>query len=101
MSHSHSDAPSDWITRWAPLIPAGTRVLDVAAGKGRHARWLAAHGYAVDAVDRDAGALGALADMPAITTYCADIESGEWPFRRGIIIKIIVIIISMYTVKRN
>ncbi|HYH40739.1 MAG TPA: class I SAM-dependent methyltransferase [Burkholderiales bacterium] len=83
MPHTHSEAPSEWIARWAPLIPHGARVLDVAAGKGRHARWLAGRGHAVDAVDRDAEALGALAGVPGVTTHCADIENGAWPFRAG------------------
>ena len=83
MPHTHSNAPSEWIARWASLIPPGARVLDVAAGRGRHARWLSGRGHPVDAVDRDAGALGTLAGLPGITTHCADIESGEWPFRRG------------------
>ena len=30
-------APSEWVTRWAPLIARGT-VLDVASGSGRHAK---------------------------------------------------------------
>ncbi|HYC48794.1 MAG TPA: class I SAM-dependent methyltransferase [Burkholderiales bacterium] len=82
--HQHTETPSEWITRWAPLIPAGGRVLDVASGAGRHARWLAARGYRVDAVDRDAAALAWLDATPAITTFCADIENGPWPFERGV-----------------
>ena len=38
--------PSPWLLRWAQLLPAGARVLDVACGAGRHLRWLAAHGFA-------------------------------------------------------
>jgi SAM-dependent methyltransferase len=41
------------VTRFAPLIPPGGRVLDLAAGGGRHARHLAGLGLAVTAVDRD------------------------------------------------
>lgn len=52
-------------------------MLDVAAGGGRHARWLAARGHRVTAVDRDAGAMAALAD--AAETITADIEDGAWP----------------------
>ncbi len=36
-------------------------VLDLACGRGRHARWLAAHGLRVVALDRDRAALRALA----------------------------------------
>ncbi len=40
--------------------PAAARVLDVAAGRGRHVRWFAGRGHPVTAVDRDAAALAAL-----------------------------------------
>lgn len=76
----HLDAPSAWVLRWESLIPAGGRVLDVAAGSGRHARHLALRGHPVDAVDRDAAALEALAGVPGITVRCCDIESGPWPY---------------------
>ena len=70
-------APSLWIVRWAHLIaPRGT-VLDVAAGGGRHARWLASRGHRVTAIDRDADAMAALAD--AAETIPADLENGAWP----------------------
>jgi len=51
-------------------------VLDVATGGGRHARWFAARGHPVDAVDRDAAALAEFAGVPGITATCADLESG-------------------------
>ena len=81
--HEHSDSPSEWVQRWAPLIPPGGRVLDVASGSGRHARWLATHGHPVDAVDRDAEALATLSDARGVTTHCADLENGPWPFEAG------------------
>ena len=68
---------SDWVRRFAPLVPAGTAVLDVACGGGRHLRWFAARGHPVTGVDRDAQAL-ALAPAGA-ECLCADIESGPWP----------------------
>jgi SAM-dependent methyltransferase len=83
MAHD-SEAPSEWVARWAPRISAGARVLDVASGRGRHARWLAARGHPVDALDRDADALGALAGIAGVTTYCADIEAGAWPCEPGV-----------------
>ena len=49
--------PSPWIERWAHLIAPGGSVLDVAAGSGRHATWLAARGHVVTAVDRDGAAV--------------------------------------------
>ena len=80
MLHSELDAPSDWVVRWAHLIPAGGRVLDVASGSGRHARWLAERGHAVDAVDRDAAALAKLAAVPGVRILVADIENEPWPY---------------------
>lgn len=73
--------PSDWIVRWAPLIAPGARVLDLASGTGRHARYLAARGALVLAVDRDAAALDALATSAPVDVLCADLETGEWPLR--------------------
>jgi SAM-dependent methyltransferase len=72
--------PSLWIARFAPLIPAGGDVLDLACGGGRHARLLAGMGYQVEAVDRDADALVTLAGMHNVTTRCADLEGGPWPY---------------------
>jgi SAM-dependent methyltransferase len=72
--------PSAWVQRWAPLVPAGAAVLDVACGGGRHALLFAGRGHAVDAVDRDPAAIAALKGRPGITALCADIENGPWPY---------------------
>jgi SAM-dependent methyltransferase len=55
-------------------------VLDLACGGGRHARFFAARGHPVEAVDRDAAALAALAAVEGVATRCADLEGGPWPF---------------------
>lgn len=60
MQHLQQDRPSSWVTRFAPLIPAG-RVLDLACGGGRHARLMASIGHPVVAVDRDPEAIAAVA----------------------------------------
>ena len=72
-------APSPWIERFAHLVPAGARVLDLACGYGRHARYFAARGTQVLAVDRDAAALATLAEMPGIEILQADLEGEPWP----------------------
>ena len=77
----HSEAPSAWLVQWASRIPAGGRVLEVAAGSGRNARWLAARGHPVEAVDRDADALSAVAGVAGVAVRVADIETGPWPYR--------------------
>ena len=70
-------APSAWVKRFAPLIaPSGT-VLDVACGGGRHVHWLAAQGWQVTGVDRDATVTAALNGVAEVVV--ADIETGLWP----------------------
>src|SRR5439155_16091253 len=56
-----SAPPSAWVRRFLPLIRPGGRVLDLAAGSGRHSRLLCDNGFAVCAVDRDVSALLVLA----------------------------------------
>jgi SAM-dependent methyltransferase len=82
--------PSPWVRRFSRLITVGGKVLDVASGTGRHACLLADMGYSVEAVDRDANALSALSAVPGITTRTADLESGPWPYGRGLFDGIIV-----------
>jgi SAM-dependent methyltransferase len=55
-------------------------VLDLACGSGRHARWLAQHGWQVEAVDRDEQALGSLARLAGVHVRVADLEAGPWPY---------------------
>jgi SAM-dependent methyltransferase len=73
-------ASSPWIVRFAPLVARGARVLDVAAGSGRHARFFAERGAKVIAVDRDAVALAPLTAQPGVETRVADLEQDAWPF---------------------
>lgn len=79
-SHHKTDEPSAWVQRWAGQIAAGGRVLDVACGGGRHARYLAARGHSVEAVDRDAQLLRGLDDVAGVTARACDLESGAWPY---------------------
>lgn len=71
---------STWIVRWSHLVAPGAAVLDVAAGSGRHARWFAARGHRVIALERDPAALAALAEIERVEPIAADLEDGSpWP----------------------
>ena len=73
------DAPSAWVLRFAPLVPAGATVLDLACGRGRHGRLFHEQGCRVTFVDRDLSRLPAL--DPAAETIAVDLETGApWPF---------------------
>jgi SAM-dependent methyltransferase len=75
------EAPAAWIMRFAPLIPCGRPVLDVACGAGRHARLFLERGHPVTAVDVDTGPITALRRYPGLGVVQADLESGgPWPF---------------------
>lgn len=75
---AHPDpTPSAWVTRFAPLIPAGGTVLDLACGSGRHLQWLAAQGWRVTGLDRDEAAVAPLRGVADIIV--ADIEAAPWP----------------------
>ena len=76
--------PSPWLQRWAHLLPAAGRVLDVACGSGRHLRWLAARGLQPTGIDWDSTALAVSQDLVLAgqaTLINADIENGAWPCR--------------------
>jgi SAM-dependent methyltransferase len=68
------------VLRFAARVAPGSRVLDVACGRGRHARLFAEQGCLVDAVDIDAEAGAALAQVPGLRFLRADLESGPWPY---------------------
>lgn len=77
-AQAHGDgAPSDWLLRWAHLLPPGGSVMDLACGRGRHVRWLAGRGFRVTALDRDAEAVAPLRGVAEVIV--ADIEAGPWP----------------------
>ena len=76
-AHDSLTAPSPWLQRFVPLLRPGGTVLDVACGSGRHLRWLAAQGFVVTGVDRDAAALAPLAAVGEVQV--ADIEKAPWP----------------------
>lgn len=91
MTNTHDVAtPSPWIVRWAPLVAAGGRVLDVACGSGRHARYFAARGHTVMAVDRDADVLVGLEGIAGVEARVADLEGMPWPFEAGVFGAVVV-----------
>lgn len=76
--------PASWLIDNLDRIPRGRRVLDAASGRGRHALCLAAAGWPVHAVDRDAAALDALREsargLPGVvTTEVIDLETAVPP----------------------
>jgi SAM-dependent methyltransferase len=76
-------ASSAWVRRFVPLIRRGGRVLDLAAGSGRHTKLLLESGFAVCAVDRDISALSPLGAIGCETRQ-ADLETGgPWPLGTG------------------
>ena len=75
--HHAMQTVSPWVEAHAGLVPAESPVLDVAAGGGRHARFFAARGHKVTAIDKDVSALGGHTAIEAIQ---ADLEDGSpWP----------------------
>jgi SAM-dependent methyltransferase len=82
LDNAHApQSPSEWVTRWAGLIAAGGEALDLACGSGRHSRYLAAAGYRVCAIDRDAQALAALTGVAGVSVQVADLERAPWPLK--------------------
>jgi SAM-dependent methyltransferase len=77
--HPPATRVSGWIERFAPLVAADARVLDLACGHGRHARYFAGRGHRVVAVDRDESALAMLAGDTRIETRRLDLEGDRWP----------------------
>ena len=75
--------PSPWVMRWAHLVKPGARVLDVAAGEGRHSAFFALKGACVTAVDRDVRFLSDLAQAPGMAIEARDLEADPWPYAPG------------------
>ena len=76
--------PAAFLIEQLPRLPKGL-VLDVAAGAGRHALYLAGRGFTVEAVDRDEQALAALAgaarerNLTTLTVRTLDLEAEPPP----------------------
>ena len=73
--HRHrSRVPSPWITRHAGLIAAGSRVLDLACGGGRHTRYLRGRGFRVTAIDIETSGVADMEDDPLVEIVEMDLE---------------------------
>ncbi len=73
-------APDPWIKRHIDLFPEGGKVLDLAAGAGRHTLLSIALGHPVVAVDRDTSRLKkAASGNPDIRQH--DLEARAWPWK--------------------
>lgn len=81
--------PSEWAARWLSTLAPGSRVLDLAAGHGRHSRLSVGLGHRVLAVDSDSSAVDAI-DGDA-DRLVADLESGPWPFTGAVFDAVVVV----------
>jgi SAM-dependent methyltransferase len=77
-----NDEPHPVVTRFASKMVPG-RALDLACGTGRHALWLAEHGWQVTAVDSSRVAIGIVKKQAQdrgvpINAICADLEHEEF-----------------------
>jgi SAM-dependent methyltransferase len=77
-AHGPAEAAA-WVARFAPMVPAGGPVLDLACGSGRHGRLFLARGHPVTFLDRDVGSVEDLKGGPEVEILQADLEDGR-PF---------------------
>jgi SAM-dependent methyltransferase len=75
--HAELDVVSSWIAHYARLLKPGAKVLDLACGGGRHARYLADQGHTVLAVDRDPDSLAKIKHR-LVRTLTLDLEGDLW-----------------------
>jgi SAM-dependent methyltransferase len=75
--HGADRPPSPWLRQWVSLIRAGGRVLDLAAGEGRHTGFLLDKGFRVVAADRKTDLLRArFGAIPECVIVAIDLEDG-------------------------
>lgn len=70
--------PEDDVKNWAAGLAPGARVLDLGAGVGRHALWLAAQGFAVTALDAAPEGLAEIDKAGGVDTVLSRMD--ELPF---------------------
>lgn len=71
--------PEPWIVHHAGCVTSTGRILDVASGGGRHARFFLGRGRAVTALDIDTQRLHDIVTHPALEVIAADLECAPWP----------------------
>lgn len=86
----YPEEPSAIVKGFSGLVQP-TTALDIAAGSGRNAIYLAGQGFTVDAVDISDEGLSLLRGRhPAIRSICADLDTFDIPVERyGLIINIL------------
>jgi len=81
-SQSYPDEPAAIVKEYAKLA-SGKKALDIAAGNGRNALFLAQQGFSVNAVDiSDAGLTLFAARHANIHPICADLDDFDIPSKR-------------------
>src|SRR5262245_66048018 len=89
-AHTNVEPPSPFVVEWisaaVQFLPSRRRALDLAMGRGRHARLLAEQGYDVFGVDVDFETLRAAPATPglggSLKIWCADLTSFPLPRER-------------------
>lgn len=72
--HCGPTEPSPWVTRFAPLAPAGGLILDLACGGGRHGRHFLERSHPVVFLDRDVSDVQDLTGRTDVEIIEADLE---------------------------
>lgn len=73
--------PEEDVTDWAETLTPGARILDLGAGVGRHALWLAAQGFDVVALDASPEGLAAIDEAGGVDTILGRMD--RLPFDSG------------------
>ena len=91
-----SPAPAAWLVMNRALLPPSGRALDLACGRGRNALWLARHGLATTAIDRDPSVVAALdtrarQERLPLNALVLDLEGGAADFGMGVYDVLVVV----------